>query len=145
MPLVTRLAALEASRRGNQWHPRAYIPVENRAPCVLGKVPDNQTPSLATLFPQPKLVSPPSGTKTTDAHLHDYTNRQYIGGKGKRMDASFLSCKEACCLITRMYANCRPVSMCTIIEHRTPDQFYRVIEHRTPGQFYRIIEHRTPD
>jgi hypothetical protein len=34
MLLVTRMPALQANRRGNQWHPRVEISVENRAPCA---------------------------------------------------------------------------------------------------------------
>jgi hypothetical protein len=35
VPLVTRMQELQASRRGNQWHPRSLTSVEKRAPYPL--------------------------------------------------------------------------------------------------------------
>jgi hypothetical protein len=52
MPLVTRMQELQASRCGNQWHPRVSIPVEKRAPYI-------QLPCLgARIKPELKLAWP---------------------------------------------------------------------------------------
>jgi hypothetical protein len=35
MPLVTRMAELQANMRGNQWHARVQNPVEKRTPYIV--------------------------------------------------------------------------------------------------------------
>jgi hypothetical protein len=54
MALVTRMQELQASRRGNQWHPQVQFPVEKRAPYREGRS-----------FLHPTLVAAASASPTT--------------------------------------------------------------------------------